>query len=369
MRPAFASTRQAAAFALLLLVLLLLPALLTKSILPSREQIYSSIWWENGAFPYIDEQIFAEKGDIDIAFVGPSHIWNAINTPYVQEKLSEKLGRPAVVRSICWGGAGYDELYFIVQDLLQHRKVHMVVFYDAYSESDMPNTLAPRWFRFGDNAEALRGLPLRFKASYYFASIIGVPRSLLGMIRSTLPDYPFPSERNYWEIKNKAESITSRLGSLAMRGGFTPNVSAMSMPFEVYTPLITANPSDACIYSESTKGMFRFTSILPSWQLHFARKFAGLADESKCKFVLLHLPVVAESRDTTINEREFWPEALHADIAMVGIPPAKLFDGMTDEQVKKLYADPFHFNKNGQDYFTPLVTTSLLDIYAAQKHN
>jgi hypothetical protein len=38
MRPAFSSTKQAAAFALLLLVLLLSPALAGRKFLPSREQ-------------------------------------------------------------------------------------------------------------------------------------------------------------------------------------------------------------------------------------------------------------------------------------------------------------------------------------------
>jgi hypothetical protein len=57
MRPAFSSIRQAAAFALLLLILLLSPALAEK-FLPAREEIYSSVWWVWGDFPYMDGQIF-----------------------------------------------------------------------------------------------------------------------------------------------------------------------------------------------------------------------------------------------------------------------------------------------------------------------
>ena len=69
MRPAFSSIRQAGAFALLLLCLLLGPAFAGKKILPSREAIYSSIWWENGDFPYMEEQVFREGGDMDIVFM------------------------------------------------------------------------------------------------------------------------------------------------------------------------------------------------------------------------------------------------------------------------------------------------------------
>jgi hypothetical protein len=97
MRPAFSSTRQAAAFALLLLALLLAPVLAQK-ILPPRETIYSSIWWASGDFPYMDGQIFREQSAIDILFMGSSHIWAGFDTPYVQAQLDKQLGRAAVAR-------------------------------------------------------------------------------------------------------------------------------------------------------------------------------------------------------------------------------------------------------------------------------
>ena len=64
MRPAFSSTRQAGMFALLLLVLLLLPLAMPKSLLPPRREVYSSLPWGYGGYPYISEQIFDEKGDL-----------------------------------------------------------------------------------------------------------------------------------------------------------------------------------------------------------------------------------------------------------------------------------------------------------------
>jgi hypothetical protein len=363
MRPAFSSTGQAGAFALLLLVLLLLPALLGKNGLPPREQVYSSIWWGNGAFPYIDEQIYKEKGDIDIAFVGPSRIWDGIDAPYVQKMLSDKLGRPAIVRTIGWTGAGYDGLYFITQDLLQNRKVHLLVSYDSYNERDLPHENAASWFRFGDNAEALRGLPFRLQACYYFAAVIGLPRNLLNLIRSNLPADLDSPKKNYWEVSKIAENIPSRLGSVSARRGFTPTPLSESDPFETYSPLTGVEPSDVSVYSDSTKGVFQFDSTVSPWQLHFARKFANLSDEYNCRLVFLHMPFWADRRNPVIEEREFWPLALRVNMALVGIPPAKLFRGMTDAEIKKLFSDPTHLNKNGQEYFTTLITPSLLDLY------
>jgi len=131
MRPAFSSTRQAAAFALLLLALLLAPVLAQK-ILPPRETIYSSIWWASGDFPYMDGQIFREQSDVDIMFMGSSHIWAGFDTPYVQAQLGKQLGHPAVARTFGWAWPGYDPLYFVAKDLFAHRHVRMLVFEDDF---------------------------------------------------------------------------------------------------------------------------------------------------------------------------------------------------------------------------------------------
>jgi len=370
MRAAFASTGQAAAFASLLLVFLLLPLLLREGNLPSRDQIYSAMLWDNGAYPYIHQQIFEEKGDIDIAFVGPSHLWQDIHTPYVQEQLSKRLGHPAVVRSLCWGGGGFDALYFITQDLLEHRKVRMLVIYDSTNDNNQINDKARSWFRWGDNAKALNGLPLQIKANYYLASIIGMPRVLLELIRSNFPVDPTTSNNNYWATADHADDFTSSLGSLVMRAGFGLSTYAEHAPFEEYTPSTSTTSADVLVYSPETRDSFNFkVGAVPEWQLHFARKFADLSEDRGCKLVLLHLPTMSEARSPVIQEKAFWPDIMHSDLTMVGIIPARLFAGLTDEDLYKLYGDMGHMNKNGQFYFTPLVTPSLLDIYEGTTHH
>ena len=199
MSPAFSSTKQAFAFALLVLVLLLLPAILGKWGLPPAGQSYASIDWTDGPMPYIHQQIFEEKGDIDIAFIGSSRMLGGINTPYVQEKLSEKLGRPAVVRSICWLGSGFDSLYLNAKQLLEHRKVRMLVINDE-NNTYGPIGLMPYWFRFGDDAGMLKGMPLEQKAWFYFASVAGMPRNLLCLLRPNIPARLVTPEKLLWRL-------------------------------------------------------------------------------------------------------------------------------------------------------------------------
>jgi hypothetical protein len=140
-------------------------------------------------------------------------------------------------------------------------------------------------------------------------------------------------------------------------------------PFVAFKPPIDTQPSGVCIYSPFTKATFRFSGPpTPPLPLHFARKFTKLAHEQGAALVLLSLPILADMRDPTIREREFWPDVLHADVIMMGIPPARLFARLTDDEVRMLYYNPDHLNKNGQEYFTSIITPRLLEIYAAQTH-
>lgn len=363
MRPAFSSTKQAAAFALLLLVVLLSPVLAGKKLLPPKEETYSSQGWKSGPYPWIRHEIFEETNDIDIAFLGSSHIFNAINTPYVQARLTEKLGRPAIVRTLAWGGSGYDVLYLITQDLLTHRHVRLLVFYDE--NSGLRSPMVPTLFRFGDNSPALAGLSPPEQGLFYFAAVVGMPRNLLCLLRPNLPAPLVTDETNYWESAVNGGNPATQLGCLRVRRGFALDPLVTFVPLEPFIPATSVGPADTLIYSANTETDFKFSPVpLPAWQTHFARKFAELTREHGVKTVMLYLPVLAEARATSIPERAFWPEVLDGT-TLLGMPPAKLFGTLTDAEVHKIYADPQHFNQNGQDYFTLLVTPALLDIYEA----
>jgi len=365
MQPAFSSTRQAAAFAFLLLAVLLLPALAGKKILPPREQAYAALSWGSGPFPWVRHEIFEETGDIDIAFVGSSHIMHAVDTPYVQAQLSKRLGRPAVVRTLGWGGAGFDALYFITQDLLQHRRVRLLVIYNENNNVRMRNAQGPVWFRWREDAAALAGLPWREQGLYYFTAIVGMPRNLLCRLRPNIPAELVAAKPNYWESHYRTARMVDSLGASSSELGFNPGAPLYDdyTPFVPFAPHTGARPADVCIYPPATNG-FEFSSQpLPAWQTHFARQLIALAREHNCRLVLLHIPTLDEAQSAVTEERNFWPEALGAEGVILGIPPAKLFGGLTDEEIRKLYLNTGHLNKNGVEHFTPLITPALLQIY------
>lgn len=373
MRPAFSSTNQAAAIALLLLALLGLPAILGKNHLPPREQAYAVLSWDSGPYPWIQDQIFEETNAIDIAFVGSSHMANGIDTPYVQRQLEQKNGPKTVVRSLTWGGSGYDGLYLITKDLLQHRKVKLLVFYDEKVDlgEQLRNGALTSLFRFREDFPALAGLPIRDQASYYMVSLIGAPKTLLSLIRPGLSARILPGQPGYLAPQNAGfADAPVDLGAIYDPKGFTADYfNPHHASFVAYQPP-AASTGDALVYSASVKPSFAFSRApLPPWHLQFAKRFAQLAQLYGCHLVLLNIPVYDQRRSPVILERAFWPDLMGANLAMLGVVPAKLFAGLPDEEVQKLFKDPVHFNRNGQQYFTQLITPALLRLYEASATN
>jgi hypothetical protein len=370
MSPAFSSPRQALAFSLLLGVLLALPALLGPRLLPTREEVYSPLWWGRGDFPYIDQQIFAEKGDIDIAFMGASRIWYGVDASYVQQRLSEKLARPAVVRTLCWGSDGFDSLYFIARDLMERRQVHLLVFddamaYNAVPENNQPHLQAVHFFRYGDDAPDLAGLSFHLQASYYLASVFGLPRNLLGLIRADRPaDF---TTAGLTPPNDKL--IVKHLGSKPMPSGFSPD----ELTRDVFIPFTPSSPVPApefLVYPGPARNQFEFANRpVSTLQIHFMQKLIDLARQHHTGLLLLHMPIYEERRLAPVGETVLWPKMFRENERIAGISPSALFAGLSDQDIRKLYFDPWHFNANGEAWFTAQVAPGLINLYHTGSHD
>ena len=367
MTPAFQTSRQAAGFLALIAAILMLPLIAGPSLLPARSEIYTSIAWRFGGHPVFQNTIFREKGDIDIAFIGSSRIWNDINPVHVRQKLSESLGREAKVNTLGWNTAGFDALYFIAKDLLENRRVKMLVVNDEYNPEiggSRPQRLASRWFRFSENAKDLGGLSLTGKSGYYASAVLGMPRNLLGLVRNNLPARSAPAEEFSPEKLYKARDSDLTLGALAAEKNFFDPTGA----FVPYVPQTDCGPGDVAVWSETTRDVFATSgSVMTDLQTQFAKKLAALARHHHATLVFLYLPNIKDAFNEKIHSAAIWPELLGSDVKFVGLPPARLFKDMSPAEIQKLYSDPTHLNKNGQEYFTPIVTPAIIDLYRANE--
>jgi hypothetical protein len=84
---------------------------------------------------------------------------------------------------------------------------------------------------------------------------------------------------------------------------------------------------------------------------------------------LLHVPLWNQRQNQVAEERLAWPDVFGRELKLIGVPEAKMFAGMTEEQVRRFYYTTRevtfeHLNRNGNEYFTRTIAPALLEIYA-----
>jgi hypothetical protein len=342
MSPAFSSTQRAAAFSVILLFFLTLPIALRWIGNISREEVYCGISERAGGYDYIRHQIFELSGDVDILYCGNSLLVNATELPYIQGELSRTLGRTASVVLLPQSWQGPDLNYFVTRDLMEHRKVKMLVIAAPawIQRSNQPHVQLFRVVRYGDHPGALDGLPLPYRLAIYSEFVLGAPRHALDLVRPNLIDH----------------DLTFGIRS-APRAGY------MGRPFVFRQPHAPALTAASMIYSPDSHQAFRFDGPpLNPYQLHFIRKTAELARQHGALLVILHMPSPAEHGSAFVLERQLMPLVFGENVAYLGVPSARLFQNTPAEEFEDYYVDE-HFNWNGMQLFTRTITPALIHLY------
>jgi hypothetical protein len=351
MDPPFSTGRQALGFALVLLVLLLLPVGLSKMRLVSRQQVYRAVPNEWGAFPYIHKQIFEEKSGIDILILGTSLLYQAIDAPYLKQQLSRSLGREATVVTFGTNWRCESLNYLLLRDVLKRRKVGLLVFSMPvdYQNDELPHVESFRWFLYGEDDASLDGLPPRDRLTFHAETVLGAPRHVLSLIRSD----------RVVEHRYDAE-----LGASKIEKGIRP------ARFIRFTPAPPKLPAHSMIYSPDTSASFRFTGqALNSYQVHYLRLIVKLLKRYGVPVTLIRVPLWTERHSNVVEERMPWSEVFGMPMTLIGVPPARLFQGLKNREIDLLFYNDYdfpnhHLNRNGNEYFTRVIAPAILKTYA-----
>ncbi len=299
-----------------------------------------------GGYSFMKDEIFEKEEDLDILFVGGSVIWNGVDSPQVQRELSTRLGRPARVATFGYNFNSIDISYTAVRDLLERRRVRMVVFSIprlAYPKG--PSVTSYRFLRYGED-DVVEGLPLDSRISLYACSVLRAPHDLLTIVR-----------RNPSTAKT---AHSESLGAFLRKEGMAHDPGA----FARFTPPAPPFSSAELIYSDSTSNGFRFEdNQLPAHQDYYLEKLMELLREREVPLAILNVPQYGERDNDQIIERLDWPRRFGSDIPIIGVRPSLLFAGLDEEGVEKLHSDLQHFNLNGSEYYTHAVLPAILDVY------
>ena len=342
MAPAFSSTRGAAAFGAVLILLLTLPVTLHWIGGVPREEAYRGISQNAGTFNYFHQQSFEDNSDVDILFCGASLLGNALEPAAVESALSQALGRRANVILLRQSWQGPDINYFVARELMERRKVKMLVIATPawVHRSSQPHVQLFRVIRYGDDPGASDGLPLRNRMALYADYVLGAPRQALNLLRRNAIDPP--------------PSVPVAHGSpMGYKG----------RPFVRRNVSPPAIPPDTLIDSAGTSGIFHFAGPpLNAYQFHFLQKTEELAENQGSLLVILHLPSPSERGSAIVPDRQLVPKLLKPGVIFAGVPSARMFQGVPDDQFFDYFQDE-HLNLNGSDLFTGILTPLLVQLY------
>jgi hypothetical protein len=289
---------------------------------------------------------FEEKDDVDLLVFGSSLVRAAIDGRMLERELSAKLGRPAKVLVVGVNWPGLDIQYFLLRDLLEHRRVHMAVLALPVGQQNtsMPHVQLFRMIRFGDYPDAFEGLSLLNRARLYSAMVLGAPRQALTMVRGNrVSSERAPDE--FFRPDNERE--VGYYGAPFVRDARRPPVFAPAS--------LTYTPVADCSFE------FRNEPFSP-YHMHFLERMGRLLQEKKVRSVFVNIPLDGDRGSAVMRERLYWPSLFGPDTYMVGVPSALLFRGFSDDEFYRFYADQ-HFNRNGREYYTAAVLPAILDIH------
>jgi hypothetical protein len=343
MKPAFPSTRHAFGFGLPLLFFLLLPLILHSIGGVPLEQSYRGISERAGDFDYIREAIFDQHTPVDILFCGTSLLFEGIDQNIVRDGLSRALGRRAEVVLLGEAWEGWDMHYFVARDMIEHRKVRMLVMVAPafLHRATHPHAQLFRVVRYGDHPGALDGLSFRSRAAIYGHYVLGAPRQMLNLLRPNLSaPGPVPDKHR------------------GTRKGYA------GAPFIERNPVpATLDPQSIYAFDRGNPSFHFLSQDLNDYQLHFLNKTVELARSHGVLLVFLHIPFPSERGMDFVPWQRRAASLLAPDVALAGIPSASMFRGIPQDQFLDFYQDE-HMNANGRRLFTSELTPALVELYA-----
>jgi hypothetical protein len=346
-RAPFSSIRGLAGFTSVVILCLLLPVLATPAGPGRRGDAYvAGVSRDRGPFTWIHSQVFRETSPLDIAFMGSSLMMGNVNTESVEQHLSASLGRQLRVRTIAWNGSGFDSLYFIARDLLERRRVNLLIIDDQRRLFDGPSIHAFAWYRWVDTHQEVADLSWRIRTSLYASAVLGTPRGLWSQGREEGDTTPYD-----WYIGGERGFV---LGGSRMRPGPSGFGAASN-----------AEPADGWVaYGPGSRSRFTFDhEPTGPFQTPFREKLVSLCRQHGVRLVVLHFPLPGEATLGTVPVCGMRPELFEGGVGLLGIPGDQFFRGLSPSQIQALYYDPVHMNARGQDRLTRSLLPALVRLH------
>ena len=316
-----------------------------------RRAAYASVPTRAGPFAYHYAQMVEETTPVDLLIVGQSTLWNALDTPMIQDALTVAWERPAVARTLGFSWEGPDLIHVLTKDMVSRREVRAVLIQapKRWQTRNAPHPYTNRLVRPNEEHDyGFDALPLELRATWCSARALATPIHLLNRVRT-------PADRWVEEdpLRDFTLDLPRELGSSAREIGF------LGAPFIEGRPPPPTAPVERWIHTECSD-----EGTLSDYARHFYGLLGRTCADRGIPIIVLDIPDYGESDRVAPSFVADWPQLLGGEVHLVGLPGAELFAGIGPEERERIFFD-YHFNRNGSEWFTEALIPALLEILDA----
>lgn len=332
---------------LLSVFFLTLPLLLGAFEFPSRADAYAGMDGRRSVSAFHHQEITQKNTPANIAIIGMSTLWLGLNAKYIEERVSLLSGgSPAGVFTLGANHPGEDLAYVMLEDLIEQRKVEMVILGQPNRRQEQPHPALHRLWRFDKHFHLTRGLPLMDTFQLYALNVLGAPRQLLSGLRQSMIGDP---------RKHEAAFNGSRVRKLLWNEDWR-------LFKEEKIPVVKKVGGDF-LYGKGQYEKIEFKEIMSPYQKHFFVKTLELLQQNDIPVLIALVPTFNDHALTRLTSRIPKDVTETYELTFLGIPSQELFEGRTEKEIRKLYYDTNHFNANGNSFFSRTVIPGILEYY------
>ncbi len=343
--PSIRNNLQAFAFAGLVLLLAILPFLLGQSGYVTMRDRFLSLHYTAGAFQHTYWEIYKNKADIDILFMGGCLMAAGMNSSLLHQYFGQTNPEMKMVFFVVTMG-NQDADYFLLRELLKRRRVRFVVLQTPIvnGEYTTPHPACMIWNATRDK-DMLSECTGFLKFRMYSQSIFEALRDLISIVRH-----------------NPTLKTCSRYRGALSTGEWPRMIDGG--PFREFHPSVPTVPPGELLYS-SNPGAFSFrkNANMASYNKRFYMKTIKLLEDQKVPFMLLHVPVLTEQGNLVFEQSFLKKICEDQGVPLMGISRDRLFGGISSKDQRLLYSDVSHMNKNGSVLFTKTIFDGLSRVY------
>ena len=321
----------------ILLIYIALPVALRTSKAPDPAMRYQSVPSNAGDYDFIARQIFNETSTIDILFVGSSQVWQGIDAEYFSLSLQNRFKRKLNILVLGSNWQGIDMIYCILRDMLSRRRVKRVVLQVPSLGQSGPH-YSLRWVGVDPIYDPVfLKMNISNRLKILASEMLGAPWHFESLILGR------KSQKSNWTMNSHGNLIVkSTMDKRQLIEG-----AGDKFPLEKVNSDLRLRPE---------------VSDMSNYERAFLESIHGLVKKHGVKLGFVYLPRFDQIKSCELSISTsllgLFPEE---SFRYLGIRHCKLFNGFADDEIKSLFSDTMHLNKEGARYFSRAIENQLYE--------